>query len=143
MCDRESAHLDAFLGYCRKAGLVTALRTRDWATFARGYNGPGQVDHYAEALAAAYARHRATNASTVPAGTGGAAVVAGPVLHLLSRGDDVKRLQQLLVKAGFSTIEPDGVFGQQTAAAVRQFQIDHDLDPDGVVGNQTWQILNS
>jgi hypothetical protein len=40
MCDREAAHLGAFIGFCRKNGLVEALQACDWTTFARGYNGP-------------------------------------------------------------------------------------------------------
>jgi len=144
MCAAEAAHLRAFLGYCRKCGLVGALRNRDWASFARGYNGSGQVDHYAAVLAAAYARHRAQpgSAQAQPGSTPGQSgtVQGQPVLHLLSRGDDVKRLQELLVKAG-AQLTPDGDFGPQTEAAVRQFQIDHDLDPDGVVGGQTWAAL--
>ncbi len=134
LCESEAAHLGAFREFCRKGGLIGALRTRDWATFARGYNGPGQVEHYATALAAAYARHAAVAAA--PAAIAGAPP-GDPVLHLLSRGEDVKRLQHLL------GVGEDGVFGEETLAAVRQFQIDHDLAADGVVGTQTWSALRS
>ena len=130
MCDREAAHLDAFLGYCRKAGLAPALRDRDWATFARRYNGPGQVDHYAALLSAAYDRH-AAHAAAAP---------GDQVLHLLDRGPAVAKLQQLLKAAG-ADVEPDGAFGQGTEAAVRKFQGDHGLAADGVVGSQTWAAL--
>jgi hypothetical protein len=130
MCDREAAHLGAFIGFCRKNGLVDALQARDWATFAGGYNGSGQVDHYAGALEAAYGRH-AAHAAAAP---------GDQVLHLLDRGPAVSKLQGLLRTAG-SNIEPDGVFGQQTEAAVRQFQSDHGLAADGVVGSQTWVVL--
>jgi len=137
MCAREAAHLDAFRAFCRQAGLISALKDRDWASFARGYNGPGQVEHYAAALAAAYARHAAAAAPSDGGAAGG-----DPVLHLLSRGDDVKRLQQLLAAAGFA-VDVDGVFGQETKEAVRQFQIGHDITADGVVGSQTWNALKS
>jgi hypothetical protein len=132
MCDREAAHLGAFIGFCRKNGLVDALQDQDWRTFARKYNGPGQVDHYAALLGAAYDRHAAHTA----------AAPGGQVLHLLDRGPAVRKLQELLSAAG-SNIEPDGVFGQQTEAAVRQFQGDHGLAADGVVGSRTWAALRS
>ena len=132
MCDREAAHLGAFIGFCRKNGLVEALQARDWTTFARGYNGPGQVDHYAALLKSAYDRH-AAHAAAAP---------GDQVLHLLDRGPAVSKLQELLRAAG-SNIEPDGVFGQQTEAAVRQFQSDRGLAADGVVGSQTWAALRT
>jgi N-acetylmuramidase-like protein/putative peptidoglycan binding protein len=132
MCDREAAHLGAFIGFCRKNGLVDALQDHDWPTFARKYNGPGQVAHYAALLGAAYDRHAAHTA----------AAPGDQVLHLLDRGPAVRKLQELLGAAG-SNIEPDGVFGQQTEAAVRQFQGDHGLAADGVVGSRTWAALRS
>jgi hypothetical protein len=130
MCESEAAHLEAFRDYCQKRGLVDPLRNKEWIIFARHYNGTGQVEHYAAALAGAYARHAAK-----PAAAG------HPVLHLLSRGETVKQLQELLGAAGYE-VEADGVFGQKTLAAVRQFQIDHDLGMDGVVGSQTWDALS-
>jgi hypothetical protein len=132
MCDREAAHLGAFIAFCRKNGLVDALQHHDWPTFARKYNGPGQVAHYAALLKAAYDRH-ATHTAAAP---------GDQVLHLLDRGPAVRKLQELLSAAG-SNIEPDGVFGQQTEAAVRQFQSDRGLAADGVVGSQTWAALRS
>ena len=54
--DSESGQLSAMLQFIRHAGLSAALKRHDWTTFARGYNGPGQVDLYAGRLAAAYAR---------------------------------------------------------------------------------------
>jgi N-acetylmuramidase/Putative peptidoglycan binding domain len=130
MCDREAAHLQAFIGFCRANGLVEALQDQDWETFARKYNGPGQVDRYATLLEAAYDRH-AAHAAAAP---------GDQVLHLLDRGPAVSELQELLRAAG-RDIEPNGVFGQQTEAAVRQFQSDHGLAADGVVGSQTWAAL--
>lgn len=55
------------------------------------------------------------------------------------RGDDVKEVQQALVRAGYS-IGPagaDGDFGRATETAVVEFQRDHGLDVDGEVGNDT------
>ena len=54
----EARQIEAFFRFLDAADrrLVPALRGRDWPTFARWYNGSQNVDHYAEALAAAYAR---------------------------------------------------------------------------------------
>ncbi len=53
--DSEIAQFGMLLRFVEHAGLAAALKRRDWTTFARGYNGSGQVDAYAGKLAAAYA----------------------------------------------------------------------------------------
>ena len=40
MFKSESAHLDAFVAFLQSTGLNDALKKKDWAKFARGYNGP-------------------------------------------------------------------------------------------------------
>ena len=57
MCASERAHLDAFCAFCKHGNLVRLLVAKNWIAFARQYNGPGQVEHYAAALASAYKRH--------------------------------------------------------------------------------------
>jgi peptidoglycan hydrolase-like protein with peptidoglycan-binding domain len=52
------------------------------------------------------------------------------------RGFDVKMLQQKL------KISADGIFGQQTSKAVREFQTKHGLVADGIVGSKTNRQLN-
>ena len=54
----------------------------------------------------------------------------------LVQGEEVRRIQQALVKAGFN-VEVDGVFGSGTDKAVKQFQQKSGLTADGVVGPQT------
>ena len=46
--------------------------------------------------------------------------------------DKVKQVQTELNKQGFS-LEVDGLFGQDTEDAVKQFQAQHGLDQDGIV----------
>ena len=41
----ESAHLDAFGAFLKSTGLADVLKKKDWAGFARGYNGPGYADN--------------------------------------------------------------------------------------------------
>ena len=53
----EAAQLEALALFLRNSGLVKPLRARDWAAFARGYNGPSYEAHdYDGKLARAYAQ---------------------------------------------------------------------------------------
>lgn len=120
----ERAHLDAFAAFCRyDGGLDQDLRTHNWSSFAYGYNGPGQVEHYAAALSAAYARWSSLTPS------------ASIILRLGSSGDEVRAVQQKL------GIASDGFFGAITERAVISFQISRHLTPDGIVGNETRQAI--
>lgn len=53
----------------------------------------------------------------------------------------VKVIQFLLRNRGFYKSQPDGVFGANTAHAVRAFQRANSLKSDGVMGAQTWRLL--
>ena len=52
-----AGQVSAFIRFLCGTGLDKPLREHDWWAFARGYNGPGQVDIYAERLEAARQRH--------------------------------------------------------------------------------------
>lgn len=64
-----------------------------------------------------------------------------PLVKLGDRGAAVSEVQRLLTAAGFDTKGVDGVFGQNTLAAVYRFQAAKGLGADGVVGNDTWAAL--
>jgi N-acetylmuramoyl-L-alanine amidase len=51
-------------------------------------------------------------------------------------GDDVRKIQQTLVKANIS-VTVDGIFGTDTENAIKQFQQQKGLTPDGIVGTAT------
>lgn len=53
-----------------------------------------------------------------------------------SKGDDVRRLQELL-----GGLEVDGIFGRKTEAAVKAYQAANGLKADGIVGPLTWAAL--
>lgn len=53
------------------------------------------------------------------------------------RGDDVLSLQLRLNALGFDAGREDGIFGQRTDAAVREFQRNVGSEPDGIVGHET------
>lgn len=52
----ETRQLAAFERYLRSQNLVDALKNKDWAGFARGYEGEAGAGQYATALANAYAQ---------------------------------------------------------------------------------------
>jgi hypothetical protein len=56
--ESERVHLEQMAAFIRSKRIDDDLRNRTWATFARVYNGPGQVDFYAGELAKAYAKWR-------------------------------------------------------------------------------------
>ncbi|HUG81942.1 MAG TPA: peptidoglycan-binding protein [Bryobacterales bacterium] len=58
----------------------------------------------------------------------------------LMTGDDIAEIQRALNKTGFN-LQPDGVFGRNTEAAVRRFQQQTRLAADGIVGNATRAAL--
>lgn len=72
-----------------------------------------------------------------------------PPLKTGSSGEGVAILQDLLADLGFelprtmAQRSPDGVFGTETDAAVRQFQQGAGLDSDGVAGAMTLAALDA
>ena len=64
-----------------------------------------------------------------------------PMVYRGSRGDAVRRLQELLNKKGFDCGAVDGIFGSKTYAAVMAFQKANGLSADGIVGPLTWGKL--
>jgi peptidoglycan hydrolase-like protein with peptidoglycan-binding domain len=57
-----------------------------------------------------------------------------------SEGDLVAALQEALNEQGYD-LAVDGIFGEGTDAAVRDFQAESDLDVDGIVGPDTLAAL--
>ncbi len=57
------------------------------------------------------------------------------------RGDDVAELQQRLCALGFDTGRVDGIFGDQTSAALGEFQRNAGLPTDGILGAATLREL--
>ncbi|MDP9023728.1 MAG: peptidoglycan-binding protein [Actinomycetota bacterium] len=57
------------------------------------------------------------------------------------RGDDVKELQRRLNRLGFDAGYEDGVFGPQTAEAVRDFELNAGLRVDGIAGREVIEAV--
>lgn len=63
------------------------------------------------------------------------------LLRFGNRGDDVKDVQKALKVLAYSPNGVDGIFGEGTLLAVKNFQKDHGLFVDGVVGEKTRKML--
>lgn len=100
MVKEEDAQLMAMANFIRVNNLAAALQHKDWAAFARGYNGADfRKNEYDSRLAAAHATYRANL----------------PDLSLRSA-------QAALYFLGIDPGPVDGLQGRQTRAALLQFQ---------------------
>jgi len=63
-----------------------------------------------------------------------------PLIKKGSKGDAVKKLQQILNSKGYK-LSVDGDFGPATEAAVKAYQKANHLEADGEVGEKTWGAL--
>jgi N-acetylmuramidase len=102
MCDSEDAQLAAVVSFITSKGLQTALQTQDWATYAKGYNGP----NYAQR---SYDLHLATYYSYFN---------NGGLLPDLT----IRAAQTCLFFLGFDPKGIDGLIGKNTLTALHEFQ---------------------
>ena len=84
-----------------------------------------------------------TTATPKPGATAAPATDTSGTLKIGSTGSDVKTLQQKLIELGYLKGTADGVFGKQTASAVKAYQKASNLTADGVAGSQTLSSLSS
>lgn len=120
-----------------KSNLIDELKNRDWAAFARQYNGPSfKKFEYDAKMAAAYKRHKGASGGAVKP----ASDDDNMTLRMGVSGPEVSLLQEKLRKIGYS-LNVDGDFGPATKRAVMSFQHDYSLAEDGIVGPLTWSII--
>lgn len=74
---------------------------------------------------------------------GGAPMPTERTIRQGDRGDDVKKMQQLLADLGYNigSSGADGIYGKNTKAAVVAFQKANGLAADGICGPRTWEKL--
>ena len=73
-----------------------------------------------------------------------------PPIGYGAANEGVAAMQRGLIDAGYPMPQsthngsrpPDGIYGQETGKAVKQFQRDHNLKPDGIAGPTTFMQLN-
>ncbi|MCO7125201.1 peptidoglycan-binding protein [Sporolactobacillus shoreicorticis] len=83
------------------------------------------------------------SAKSAPAKQDATSSKKSPLLQNKSTGSAVKKLQQDLIKAGYSIGKAgvDGIFGTATERAVRALQSDYKIAVDGIVGPDTRAAL--
>lgn len=80
----------------------------------------------------------------IPKGLGGGTPMpAYRTIRQGDRGEDVKKMQEILIRDGFNvgSTGADGIFGKNTKAAVVDFQKANGLAADGICGPRTWEKL--
>ena len=124
--------VDLMVRFIKVNNVLGALNRKDWAGFARGYNGPAyKKNAYDTKMAAAYERY-SKKVAPVSGATG--------MLRLGSSGAGVREIQVLLTRAGYP-VTADGDFGPATDRTLRRFQDENGLTADGVAGPQTMRKL--
>lgn len=110
MRDSEGAQLDAMARFIDDRGLARSMRNRDWASFARKYNGPDYAkNRYDVQLAEAFARY--SDPSRLPDWR-------------------VRSAQLYLAYLGYLDVSGvDGVIGRKTRSGLERFY--HDMGETG------------
>jgi peptidoglycan hydrolase-like protein with peptidoglycan-binding domain len=80
-------------------------------------------------------------ADAAMAATDTAGAYSERLLNVGTYGDDVKEVQRAMTHVNYDTQGIDGVYGNNTANAVSQFQGNHGLNVDGIAGPETQWVL--
>jgi N-acetylmuramidase-like protein/putative peptidoglycan binding protein len=120
MVRSEDAQLACMVGFLRANGLAEKLVDRDWAGFARIYNGPGYwQNHYDIKLAEQYQRF-----------------ASGSVPNL-----ELRTAQVALLYLGYAPGKIDGISGPRTRAAIKNFRVAAGLPAGEELDGPTYQAL--
>lgn len=139
----EPTQLDAMARFIRKKGLDKALQDKDWAAFAKGYNGASYAKHgYHTKLAKAYRRWagipdtplgdkpapKPQRRDPVPTPANDPVPVPVPTEF---NNDQVRALQERLRALGYFEVgKIDGMWGTRTIGALAAFQAHEGLTPN-------------
>jgi hypothetical protein len=122
MTESEDAHLEAFCSFLQSNHLASALESQDWASFARGYNGPDYAkNRYDVNLGAEYQKYS----------------------HGAMPDLDVRAAQIYLTYAGFDLGTVDGVLGPLTRSALTEFQTREGLPVTGELDDTLLEKLQA
>jgi hypothetical protein len=122
MVESENQQLLCTVGTLIEGGSVAALRAKDWANFARRYNGPNYaINNYDVRLSAAYQKFS----------YGGT-----PDLR-------IRMAQTYLTYLGWHPGPVDGIVGKQTRDAMNLFQAQEHLNITTVLDDETLACLRS
>lgn len=120
MSDSEDAQLGAVVSFISHRGFASALRAQDWATFARGYNGPGYArNQYDARLRGEFEKFS----------------------HGVQPDLRARTVQLYLLYRGFSPGPVDGLPGRLTSSAIAQFQRQKGLSVTGEIDDALVTLL--
>lgn len=133
--------IDCMVKEILRNGLEKHLAKRNWAGFARGYNGARYAENqYDTKLARAYAKWVVAQPSDDDDDED--ILPEADILDVGDRGALVEGYQKRLAELRYPVGTVDGVFGARMRAAVLAFQAEHNLKLDGRVGPMTRAALN-
>jgi hypothetical protein len=116
----EDSQLAAMAGFLKANGLAEKLLRRDWAGFARGYNGLNYwQNRYDVKLAEQYQRF-----------------ASGSLPNL-----EMRSAQVALLLLGYAPGKIDGIIGLRTRAAIKSFRIAAGLPAGEELDGPTYQLL--
>jgi len=122
MCDAEDAQFQGMVGFVQSKGLSKFLRSADWSSFAKFYNGPEfQKNQYDTKLARAHARLK-----------------VGPLPDLR-----VRAAQMYLSFLGYDPGGVDGWFGDKSQRALMKFQSGKGMPSNGALDDATLAALET
>jgi hypothetical protein len=120
MVDSEDAQLAGVAAFLKSSKLDAPLQAHDWASFARGYNGPDFAkNHYDASLRGEFQKY---SFGTMP-------------------DLDLRAAQLYLTFGGFDPGPVDGVLGKRTRAALIDFQTEQGLPASGEVDEAVLDAL--
>lgn len=119
--------------------VVNTSRTLEGVKYTFGSNGVSNI----APPSGAYNQTDYSSPSNGGSSSNGGSKEDDGILRLGDKGDEVKKLQKALAKAGYYDDEVTGNFGQYTDSCVKAFQKDMGLLVDGEVGPYTWAALES
>jgi hypothetical protein len=115
MSDSEDQQLATMGSFLRSTGLGASLRAHDWASFARGYNGPNYaINRYDVRLSGEYQKYS-----------------AGALPDL-----NVRAAQLYLTYLGFHPGSIDGIGGEHTMVALGQFEAANGIQTSATIDDQ-------
>lgn len=107
-----AGQVDMVFKYIDANGLTDEINNHDWVGFKNGYNGK-KANGYDKKIAAAYDRYKTNK---------------------IPDNDEIMQLQKMLNTLGDYKLTQDGVEGNDTKAALRDFQLKNNLVVDGIYG---------
>jgi len=120
MVKSEDAQLAAMAGFLKTNGLGILLQKKDWAGFAKRYNGPSYwQNHYDVKLAEQFQRF-----------------ASGSLPNL-----EMRTAQVALLYLGYAPGKIDGMIGPRTRAAIKNFRIAAGLPAGEELDGPTYKLL--